>query len=1043
MKMMNRRIEKVPFACLAIIAALTMITLWPAPSPSYAKGRCNKTFLMKGYGKEEPLVFKKVFNEMSQATKDYNESVDKKNYGPYKNYVPTSVGPTQKQNCAGHVMDKLYNIGLYTLDVDQVVRILPQFATKIPRFKNVKPGDIFLYRDKGGNPKHVAVVTSVRPPNKKHPNYPEIIFESKDQEESIYRITINAPKDWFSWNDYLVDKYSLPEIYRIDTNQVKLVPKSKGECDDSPPPEASKQRLKLTLPADQHVKAQEEVPFAFSVSGGTKPYTITVSSQGLEWPETIIRDTSEENIKTKLKFMQSGTYSVIVDVEDSGGYGEKQGEKGSVVFYVTDPDRPEIKISKAANAQHVTQGESVTYAYSVTNTGNVQLDTITISDNKCSPVRYTGGDTDNDKIMEPNETWTFECADALNATTENRATVEAYYLPNKKITAETAVKVTVGPCPPPQIAVPYLLYNTEAEAMAGLKNNKLKGNVIRKEYSSFFMKGQVMAQDPYDGECVDPNTVVNLVISDGPEPKKQPPAPTAKLSAELDCGDSFELAPGDTMGKRCGIIVRGWRSNTEDRVEVKLEYSKSSQIEVFPGNTSSPPSLMYTAGVTDDHDRYVFSELFTARENASPGITRVTVTVKQKGAGEVKLPLDIAVLEKGKRPSTYSGIRPPATGATGSGGQFCVWRHHHPHDPPNCFEFAKAACSVSNYEPPRWELEGQDMTWEEAEVLMNRLSRYAGNAYGCNQFPKKPTDEKKKPAEGQPLAEGEPPEVEEQPLQQPKAPEPPPARVLFRFGVHCSPSTINIDEYASCVAGGMYSDDPEKYIDLTGSVKWKNGPLFYGEKAGTFNISASIEDVSDTTQVVVEDDPFDSSFSGFESGTRKKKRRPAMIDPAGGETIAKRGRSSMKQMSAEQIEQQKLIKKQAEERLRRTRQSKETPVSTAVQPKTRTGETPPEPGKTTSEPAKPAESSKPPQKEPCPPITKVKRKCPWSPEGYTVHECAPGMCYDAGPRGSLACKQEKAPANSRRSYTGNVLCNDGYKAEYDPCIPNLVIRCYK
>jgi hypothetical protein len=53
------------------------------------------------------------------------------------------------------------------------------------------------------------------------------------------------------------------------------------------------------------------------------------------------------------------------------------------------------------------------------------------------------------------------------------------------------------------------------------------------------------------------------------------------------------------------------------------------------------------------------------------------------------------------------------------------------------------------------------------------------------------------------------------------------------------------------------------------------------------------------------------------------------------------------------------------------------------------------------------------------------------------------MCFDAGPRGSRACKQEKSPANSRRSYTGNVLCNEGYKTEFDPCIPNLVLRCYK
>lgn len=77
----------------------------------------------------------------------------------------------------------------------------------------------------------------------------------------------------------------------------------------------------------------------------------------------------------------------------------------------------------------------------------------------------------------------------------------------------------------------------------------------------------------------------------------------------------------------------------------------------------------------------------------------------------------------------------------------------------------------------------------------------------------------------------------------------------------------------------------------------------------------------------------------------------------------------------------------------------------------------------------------------CPSPQLVTEKCPWTPEGYTVNECAPGMCWDGGPQGSLACKQAEAPPNSHRSYTGNVLCDEGYEAVVDPCTANLVLEC--
>ncbi len=76
----------------------------------------------------------------------------------------------------------------------------------------------------------------------------------------------------------------------------------------------------------------------------------------------------------------------------------------------------------------------------------------------------------------------------------------------------------------------------------------------------------------------------------------------------------------------------------------------------------------------------------------------------------------------------------------------------------------------------------------------------------------------------------------------------------------------------------------------------------------------------------------------------------------------------------------------------------------------------------------------------CPSLTLERRACPWTPEGYAVEPCGPGFCWDGGPQGSLACKQEEDVPNSGRTYTSDLVCNEGYVAERDPCT-NVILRC--
>lgn len=81
--------------------------------------------------------------------------------------------------------------------------------------------------------------------------------------------------------------------------------------------------------------------------------------------------------------------------------------------------------------------------------------------------------------------------------------------------------------------------------------------------------------------------------------------------------------------------------------------------------------------------------------------------------------------------------------------------------------------------------------------------------------------------------------------------------------------------------------------------------------------------------------------------------------------------------------------------------------------------------------------------EPCPsPLPTVTKKCPWTPEGYSVGTCTTGFCWDGGPQGALACKQEQNVPNSGRTDTNNLVCNQGFTEQRDRCT-GVILQCVK
>ncbi|PLX20846.1 hypothetical protein C0584_03615 [Candidatus Parcubacteria bacterium] len=110
------------------------------------------------------------------------------------------------------------------------------------------------------------------------------------------------------------------------------------------------------------------------------------------------------------------------------GYNFGSGDAASCA-----PERLEagIEIDKSAEGFggdpfEVFSSEEVTYVYAVTNTGELPLFDVEVSDNKCSPVIYDSGDDGNNKL-DISETWNYSCVVEMNeeGSIENIATSTA------------------------------------------------------------------------------------------------------------------------------------------------------------------------------------------------------------------------------------------------------------------------------------------------------------------------------------------------------------------------------------------------------------------------------------------------------------------------------------------------------------------------------------------------------------------------------------------------------------------------------------------
>jgi uncharacterized repeat protein (TIGR01451 family) len=95
----------------------------------------------------------------------------------------------------------------------------------------------------------------------------------------------------------------------------------------------------------------------------------------------------------------------------------------SAIVVVSQPIVPPlIHVTKVPNPLTLLAGGGmVTYTEKITNPGTVALSNVTLTDDKCSPMKYVSGDINHDYKLAPDETFTYTCQTKLTKTTTNTA----------------------------------------------------------------------------------------------------------------------------------------------------------------------------------------------------------------------------------------------------------------------------------------------------------------------------------------------------------------------------------------------------------------------------------------------------------------------------------------------------------------------------------------------------------------------------------------------------------------------------------------------
>jgi uncharacterized repeat protein (TIGR01451 family) len=203
--------------------------------------------------------------------------------------------------------------------------------------------------------------------------------------------------------------------------------------------------------------------------GETVTYTLTVTNPGNTGLSDVVVSDPKCNTAPALVGKSGGNQDAVLDTNETWTYtcdhlvvsadgtqivntatADGVDPLGRIVTskssHTTPVLHPAIAISKSANPTSANPGQTVVYTYTVTNPGDATLTTVGVSDDKCSPVTFVGGDTNGDTQLNVDETWTFTCSNTASSTggdNTNVGTTSGIDRLGKTVTASASATITV------------------------------------------------------------------------------------------------------------------------------------------------------------------------------------------------------------------------------------------------------------------------------------------------------------------------------------------------------------------------------------------------------------------------------------------------------------------------------------------------------------------------------------------------------------------------------------------------------------------------
>ncbi len=104
----------------------------------------------------------------------------------------------------------------------------------------------------------------------------------------------------------------------------------------------------------------------------------------------------------------AGPYSNNASVTAEDIFDNELSDDDPANYYGSEPGIDVDKVTNGDDGLLIEAGSDITWTYTVTNTGNVPLANINVEDNQEGTATYISGDTNNDNLLDLNETWTFE-----------------------------------------------------------------------------------------------------------------------------------------------------------------------------------------------------------------------------------------------------------------------------------------------------------------------------------------------------------------------------------------------------------------------------------------------------------------------------------------------------------------------------------------------------------------------------------------------------------------------------------------------------------